>query len=118
MKNKLKKTLGFVICALILISVHQAASACQVDDYYNTKEGSLAAATPEILNEAGKYEEDGNKEKLAGLLHNGNVLRLKGDVKVQVLERSVVFKMLKIKYLDEGHIYWVRDGSLSQINCK
>jgi hypothetical protein len=113
-----KKTFAFVICTLMLISVHQAASACQVDELYNTKEGSLAATTPEILNEAVKYEEEGNKDKLSLLLGNGSVQRLKGDIKVQVLERSVEFKTLKIKYLDTGDLYWVKDGSLKQIDCK
>ena len=113
-----KMTFAFVIFALMLISVHQAALACEVDEFYNTKEGSLAATTPEILNEAVKYEEEGKKDKLAGLLGNKSVLRLKGDIKVQVLERSVESKSLKIKYLDEGNPYWVKDGSLKQINCK
>ena len=113
-----KITFAFVICALMSLSVHQAASACQVDDYYNTKEGSLAATTSEILNEAVKYEKAGNKEKLTGLFGNGSVIRLKGDIKVQVLERSVEFKTLKIKYIDEGNLYWVNEGSLKQINCQ
>jgi len=51
-------------------------------------------------------------------LGNGSVLRLKGDIKVRVLERSVEFKTLKIKYMDEGNIYWVKDGSLKQVNCQ
>jgi len=113
-----KMTFVFVICALMLISAYQPASACQVDEFYTTKEGSLAATTPEILNEAVKYEDEGNKDKLAGLVSNRSVLRLKGDIKVQVLERSVEFKTLKIKYLDEGNLYWVKDGSLKQINCQ
>jgi len=117
MDNTSKKAFVSLICALTLILVQQAAWACQVDEFYNTKEGSLAATTPEILNEAEKYEED-NKDKLAALLGNRSVLRLKGDIKVQVLERSVEFKTLRIKYLDEGNPYWVKDGSLKQINCK
>jgi hypothetical protein len=119
MMNKISKiTFAFAICALILISVYQAASACQVDEFYTTKEGSLIATTPEILNEAVKYEEVDNKDKLAELLSNGSVLRLKGNIKVQVLERSVEFKTLKIKYLNQGSLYWVKDGSLKQINCQ
>jgi hypothetical protein len=118
MMNRISKmTFAFVICALMLSSVQQAASACQVDEFYHTKEGALAATTPEVLNEAIKYEEEGNKEKLAGLLGNGSVLRLKGDSKVQVLERSVEFKTLKMKFLDKGDPYWVKDGSLKRIIC-
>jgi hypothetical protein len=101
----------------MLISVHQAASACRVGEFYNTKEDSLAATTPEILNVATKDEEEGNKKDLAELLGNGSALRLKGDIKVQVLERSVEFKTLKMKFLDKGDSYWVKDGSLKQINC-
>ena len=116
MNRTLKMIFAFAICVLILGSVHQAASACQVDEFFRTKEGALAAATPEILNEAIK-DEDGNKEKLAGLLGNGSVLRLKGDVKVQVLERSVESKTLKMKFLDKDNSYWVKDGSLKRIPC-
>jgi len=109
--------LSFMVCALMSISVHQAVLACQVDEFYSTKEGSLAATTSGILNEAIKYEEEGNKEKLAGLLGNRSVMRLKGDIKVQVLERSFEFKTLKIKFSDGKDTYWVKDGSLKQINC-
>jgi hypothetical protein len=100
------------------ISVHQVVLACQVDEFYNTKEFSLAATTSEILNDAIKYEEEGNTGKLAGLLGNGSVIRLKGDIKVQVLERSIEFKTLKIKFSDGKGPYWVKDGSLKQINCQ
>jgi hypothetical protein len=116
MNRTLKVIFAFAICALPLSSAHQAA-ACQVDEFYHTKEGSLAATTPQLLNEAIKYEEEGNKEKLAGLLSNGSVLRLKGDIKVRVLERSIEFKTLKMKFLDKGDLYWVKDGSLKQIVC-
>ncbi len=112
-----KMIFAFVLCALMLSSVPQAAMACQVDEFYHTKEGALAATTSETLNMAIKYEEEGNKEKLAGLLSNGSVLRLKGDIKVQVVERSVEFKTLKMKFLDKGDLYWVKDGSLKQIIC-
>jgi hypothetical protein len=49
---------------------------------------------------------------------SGSVLRLADDVKVQVLERSFEFKMLKIKFSDgKNHTYWVKEGSLKQLNC-
>ena len=86
-------------------------------EFYNTREGSLAATDPEILNEAIKYEEGGNKEKLAALLGNLSVIRLKGDIKIQVSERSVEFKTLKIKLPDSTDTYWVKDGSLEPIKC-
>ena len=56
----------FVVCAAMAIPVYQFASACQVDEFYHTNEGALAASTPETLITAIKLQEDGNKEKLAG----------------------------------------------------
>ncbi len=99
--------------ALFLIS---AVYACQVDDFYFTKEGSFAAVTPETLNNVLASAPD-NQTKLAILLENGTVLRLKEGVKVQVLERSVEWKMLKIQLPDENAAYWVKDGSLRPIDC-
>jgi hypothetical protein len=101
----------------MVVSVHQYAPACQVDEFYLTKDGALAASTPEILDAAIRFEEEGNKEKLSGLMRSGAALRLTNNIKVQVLERSVEFKMLKIKFPDGKETYWVKDGSLKQINC-
>ncbi len=116
--NRITKTIIFiVVCAVMVIQVHQSASACQVDEFYLTKEGALAASTQETLSAASKFEEEGNREKLAGLMKSGTVLRLTDNVKVQVLERSVEFKTLQIKFPDGRGSYWVKDGSLKQINC-
>jgi len=118
MSKKISRTIVyFVFCAATVMPAFQTASACQVDEFYLTKEGALAASTPETLLTAIKFEEDGNKEKLADLVKRGMVLRLTNNVKVQVLERSVEFKTLKIKFPDEIASYWVKDGSLKQINC-
>ena len=118
----MNKTTGtiilFVVCAMAVFAVHQFASACQVDEFYNTKEGALAASTPETLLAAIKLDEEANKEKLADLMKSGAVLRLTDNVKVQVLERSFEFKTLKIKLPDGKTTYWVKDGSLKQIDCK
>jgi hypothetical protein len=89
-----------------------------VDEFYHTKESALAASTQEVLNAATTFEEQGNKEKLAALIKSGAVLRLTDNIKVRVLERSVEFKSLKIKFTDGRGLYWVKDGSLKQINCK
>jgi hypothetical protein len=40
-----------------------------------------------------------------------------GNLKVQVLERSFEFNMLKITFPDGKDPYWVKDGPLKQINC-
>jgi hypothetical protein len=115
--NSITKTaIFFLVCAAMVILAHQSASACEVNDFYNTKEGTLAAFTQEALTAATRFQEEGNKEKLADLMKSGTVVRLTGDVKVQVVERSVVFKTLKIKIPDEKEPYWVKDGSLTPIN--
>ena len=103
-----------MIYAVMVISASQSASACQVDDFYLTKEGALAASTQETLNAAIRFQEEGNKEKLADLITSGTVLRLTGDIKVQVLERSVEFKTLKIKFPDGKRTL---KTALKQINC-
>ena len=116
--SKITKSIIFsVVCAAMVISVNLFASACQVDEFYHTKESSLAASTPETLNTAIKFQEEGNKEKLADLMRSGTVMRLMGNLKVQVLERSFEFNMLKITFPDGKDPYWVKDGSLKQINC-
>jgi hypothetical protein len=106
-----------VVCTLSAILAYHSASACQVDEFYLTKDGALAASTPENLNAAVKFEEEGNRENLSGLMKSGAAQRLTDNIKVQVLERSVEFKMLKIKLPDGKEAYWVKDGSLKQISC-
>ena len=78
----------FIVCAVVLFSLHKAASACQVDEFYLTTEGSLAASTPETLNEAGNLQEKGDQKRLSDMIDDGMVIRLKGNIKVQALERS------------------------------
>jgi hypothetical protein len=111
-----KTAIFFLVCSAMVISVHQSASACEVNDFYNTKEGTLASLTQEALTAATGFQEEDNKEKLADLMKSGTVMRLTGDVKVQVVERSVVFKTLKIKIPNEKEPYWVKDGSLTPID--
>ncbi len=102
---------------LIVISLYSSVFACQVDDFLLTREDNLAAVTPEALNDA-LASQAINHAKLTDLLQKGTVLKLKEGVKVQVLERSVEWKMLKIKLPDEKATYWVKDGALKQIDCK
>ncbi len=116
--NRITKAfISVVVFAMTLFSAYQFALACQVDDFYLTKDGALAASTPETLSSALGLQEGGNKEKLEALVKTGTVLQLKGNIKVQVLERSLEFNMLKIKLPDERDPYWVKDGSLKPINC-
>jgi hypothetical protein len=112
------KIFVFVIFSMMLVALNRTVLACQVDDYYATREGYLAASTPEILNDAIKYQQVSNEGKIAELIGSGKVIKLKKDVKVRVLERSIQSKMLKIKLPDKEDLYWwVKDGSLQQINC-
>ncbi len=118
MDKKTKSIIFVAMCGVLLvISLFSAVYACQVDDFYLMKEDNLAAATPEALNDA-LASAQGNQGKLTELLQNGTLLKLKEGVKVQVLERSFEWKMLKIKLPDGDATYWVKDGSLKQIDCK
>jgi hypothetical protein len=117
MRKIMKNALCTATCtAWLVLSLLSAGYACQVDDFYLTKEGSLAAVTPQELNALLASTAD-NQAKLADLLKAGTVLKLKKGVKVQVLERSVTWKMLKIKFIDGDATYWVKDESLSPIDC-
>jgi hypothetical protein len=118
MKRTIKTVMFFAAFVVMAVSVYEFASACQVDEFYHTKEGALAASTPEILNAAIKFEGEDSKVKLADLMKSGTVVRLAENVKVQVLERSFEFKALKITFPEARDPYWVTDGSLKQIDCK
>ncbi len=102
---------------LIVISLYSSVFACQVDDFLLTTGGNLAATTPDALNDALASQET-SQTKLADLLKKGILLKLKDGVKVQVLERSVEWKMLKIQLPDGNAAYWVKDGALKQMDCK
>ncbi len=106
-----------VFIAMLILSQLSPAYSCSVDNFLLTKEGNFAAATPQALNEVLASASD-NKTKLAELVKNGTALELKDGVKVQVLERSVELKMLKIKFEGEKKTYWVKDGALAPIDCK
>jgi hypothetical protein len=116
MRKKMKTVICAVTCTVWLLSLLSAGYACQVDDFYLTKEGYLAAVSPQTLNDVLSQTPD-NQTQLTDMLNNGTVLRLKEGVKVQVLERSIEWNMLKIQFPDGKAIYWVKDGSLKPINC-
>ena len=117
MYKRSKMTFYFIVCAMLLFPLHRAAWACQVDEFYLTTEGSLGASTPENLSEASNYQGKDDQKKLAAMIKGGMVMQLKGNIKVQALERSVEYRMLKIKFLDQGTPFWVKDGSLKRISC-
>ena len=112
-----KMTFYFAVCVMLLFPLHRVAWACQVDEFYMTTDGSLGASSPENLTEASNYQGKGDQKKLDTMIKDGRVTQLKGNIKVQALERSVEYKMLKTKFLDQGTPFWVKDGSLKRINC-
>lgn len=104
-----------VVFAIGLLASYQFSWACQVNEFYLTKSGYLAAITPEKLNEATAYEEKYNLESLAAMTNSGTVVKLRGDIKVRVLERSFEHGMIKIEIAGDETPYWVKDGALKQI---
>ena len=62
-----------------------------------------------------EYEEAGNTEKLDALIQAGRIIRLKENAKVQAVERSFEFQMLKIKFQNGKTFYWVTEDSLTPI---
>jgi hypothetical protein len=117
MSKKTKVAVSAATCTVwLILSLISAVSACQVDDFYLTKEGSFAAVSPQTLNDVLSQDPD-NQTKLTDMLNNGTVLKLKEGVTVQVLERSIEWNMLKIQFPDVNTTYWVKDGSLRPIDC-
>jgi hypothetical protein len=116
MRTEVKTVIFVVICTVWLLSPLPTVYACQVDDFYLTKEGNFAAVSPQTLNDV-LSQTPNNQTKLTDMLNNGTVLKLKEGVKVQVLERSIEWNMLKIQFPDGNATYWVKDGSLRPIDC-
>jgi hypothetical protein len=104
--------------SFFLTGVWHSASAWQVAKCYITGNGFLAGSSPDVLKKGIEYKLAENKEKLDELIQDGRIIRLKENVKVQAVERSFEFKMLKIKFenVENGKsFYWVTDGSLTPI---
>ncbi len=102
---------------LLSVSLLPAAHACQVEDFFLTKAGNYAAATPEVLNNV-LTSLQSNQAKLAELEKQGELVKLQEGIKVQVLERSIEWKMLKIKLPEGNATFWVKDGALKPVECK
>ena len=62
-----RKEWCLVVFVLILIPISRNAWACEVDYFFLTKTGSLAATTNETLAQAAKFAETGRLGKLAEL---------------------------------------------------
>jgi len=114
--NRVSKISACIVGSILtLVLFNLDARACQVDEFYLTKEGFLAATTNEGLAEAIKYAEAGGLNKLSELEKSGTVVKLKEGDKVQVLERSVEWQTLEIKFMNGQGPYWVKDGSLKRV---
>ncbi len=116
MIDKIAKVLFYLMVSAIgLLSIYRSSPACQVDEFYFTKAGYLAAPTPDRLNEAASYLEKNNQEELLSMTKDGTVVELKENIKVRVLERSFEHEMLKIEFPGDETPYWVKDGALKPI---
>ncbi|HEX8948619.1 MAG TPA: hypothetical protein VF790_06635 [Dissulfurispiraceae bacterium] len=115
MDKRVRKAFSFIGCALVFCLSYQAVLACQVDEFYLTKKGGLAASTPEELSRAIDYQAKGNQKKLAYMVKDGRVVKLRENIKVRVLERSFEHGMLKIKLSERESPFWVKDGTLKQV---
>jgi len=98
-----------------MAGVWHSASAWQVAKCYITRNGFLAGSSPDALKKGIEYEIAGNKEKLDALILDGQIIRLQENAKVEAVERSFEFKMLKIKFQNRKTFYWVTDDSLTPI---
>ena len=80
-----------------------------MDEFYLTSGGHLAGITQDNLSNAEKASPKG----LATMLENKEIIRLQDNIKVQALERSVEYKMIKIRFMDSD--VWVREDALKRI---
>ena len=110
--------ISLAVCVLVLLALNALAFACQVDEFYLTKEGGLAAVSNETLAEASADADRGRNDRLSAMVASRQVLKLKGEEKVQVLERSLDWKTLKIKFTNGEGPYWVRESSLKRIESR
>ena len=111
-----KRITLFVACVVIVFSVYETASACQADEFYNSKEGALAVSIREALNEAFRFEELGNMDKLADLMKSGS-FATHGECQGSGFGEVERIKMLKIKFSDKRDPSWIKDGALNKNNC-
>jgi hypothetical protein len=108
-----KTTISFyLVLAVLTLLVHGAASACQVDEFYLTNGGQLAGATQDNLSKAEKAD----PKSLANMIENGGIIRLQDNIRVQAIERSVEYQMIKIKLPDSDVPVWVREDALKRIS--
>ncbi len=116
-----KKTMLWVgtatVAALLMWFADHAVHACQVDEFYLTKESTLAATTPEALSSAVTLVQ-ADRAKLDDLVKAGTVMQVKEGTKVQVKERSFEWKMLKIELPAGKASYWIKDGVLKALECQ
>ena len=101
----------YLVLAVLTLWIHAGASACQVDEFYLTNGGNLAGTTQDNLSKAEKAD----PQSLADMIENRGIIRLQDNIKVQAIERSVEYKMIKIKLPDSDFPVWVREDALKRI---
>jgi hypothetical protein len=108
-----KKTVIVFYLVLVVLTfwTSGSASACQVDEFYLTNGGHLAGATQDNLGKAEKAD----PQSLAIMMDNKEVIRLQDNIKVQAVERSIEYLMIKIKLPDSDVPVWVREDALKRI---
>ncbi len=94
----MKKTLiGFCLAlAVLTLWISCSASACQVDEFYLTNGGNLAGTTQNNLAKAEKADPQSH----ASMIESNGIIRLQDNVRVQAVERSIEYQMIKIKLPD------------------
>ncbi len=108
MRNTTIILLLSVACLTLWIS--GTASGCQVDEFYLSNGGHLAGTTQENLSKAEKADPKG----LASMIENKGVIRLQDNIRIQAIERSVEYQMIKIKLPDQDVPLWVREDALKR----
>ncbi len=116
--NKLSAIRFFVILCVTVLFVQGYSTICRADEFYLTEGGFLAGSTPENLLKAMEYQEKNFIPGLSRLMIHNEVIRLKNDVKVRVLERSAERHMIRIEFPDSKASYWVKEEALKKIDGK
>ncbi len=104
------KVIFYLVLAVLTLWISGSASACQVDEHYLTNGGHLAGTTEGNLTKAEKAD----PQSLAPLIESKGIIRLQDNIKVQAVERSIEYQMIKIKLPDSDVPLWVREDALKR----
>ncbi len=116
--SKLSAIRFFIVLCMTFLFVQSYSTKCLADEFYLTEGGFLAGSTPENLLKGMEFQEKNFIPGLSRLMIHNEVIRLKNDVKVRVLERSAERHMIRIEFLDSKASYWVKEEALKEIDEK